>query len=199
MNVDLIWVDIETTGLEAGVDKILEVGVILTDRFGEHIAGDSWLVGELDYGPAIAAGKDNEFVGPMHDKNGLWSEWHRDFGTGNPRMRADARQQDILEFIKKWGGKQGVHPMAGATIHFDRKMLAVQMPELERFFHYRNFDISTIKQAARWLNPTCAEVDPTAADGLVLHRGYDDCIYEIEEYKHYIDNFFFVPEPAVEG
>lgn len=196
MSADLIWVDVETTGLQEGEDKLLEIGVVLTDRFGNHIAGDSWLVGDYtgEYTSAVQRARQHEHVGPMHTKNGLWDEWERGLLHFGARMHPASRENDIINFIMKWGGKKGAQPMAGATVHFDRKMIGAQMPELEAFFHYRNFDISTIKQAARWLNPDCAEVDPSAAEGLILHRGYDDCMYEIAEYRHMIDNFFFTTE-----
>jgi len=192
--VDMIWVDVETTGLMEGVDKILEIALVMTDKYGEWIAGDSWLVGDVTYEDAIKRGKAHEIVGPMHDKSGLWNEWARMRIHDPLSIRPHMVKSAILALFEKFGAEKGKCPMAGATVHFDRKMLAAQFPELEAFFHYRNFDISTIKQAARWHNPRCAEADPWYAEDLVPHRGMDDCLWEIYEYKHYIDNFFFVNE-----
>lgn len=197
--VDMIWVDVETTGLMEGVDKILEVGIVLTDRFGEWVAGDSWLVGGANYTEAVKRGKDHEIVGPMHEMSGLWNEWERAMLRFSASMMPESREVDILEFLHKFGVKNGKCPMAGATVHFDRKMLAAQFPTLEAFFHYRNFDISTIKQAAKWLNPNCSEPDPAYAADLTPHRGMDDCLWEIHEYKHFIENFLFTTEPEPQG
>lgn len=197
--VDMIWVDIETTGLEAGTDKILEIGVVLTDRFGNWIAGDSWLVGDETYHAPIEVARLHEIVGPMHTENGLFKEWERARLHYSARMAPEEREKDILSFLDNQNAEKGKHPMAGATVHFDRKMIAAQMPELEAFFHYRNFDISTIKQAARWLNPDCAEAPVEEYTDLTPHRGMDDCVREIQEYRYYIDNFLFTTQAEPES
>ncbi len=102
--------------------------------------------------------------------------------------------QDYIldEFLGKYGVEPNKHPICGASVHFDRAMLKVQLPKLEAFFHYRNFDVSTLKQAAQWLNPSVAEIDPDPE--LQPHRAWDDCVAAIQLYKHYIDNFLFVTE-----
>lgn len=191
---DMIWVDVETTGLEAGQDKILEIAVVVTDKMGEWICGDAWLVGDASYDNAFAAAKVHDIVGEMHTKNGLFKEWERARVHDPLSMRPHMVEKTALDMLQAFGIQKGSLPMAGATVHFDRKMMEVQMPRLAEWFHYRNFDISTIKQAARWHNPRCAEADGEYANDLVLHRGMDDVLWEIHEYKHYVDNFFFVAD-----
>jgi oligoribonuclease len=193
--VDMIWVDVETTGLSPAVDRILEIAVVLTDRFGGWIAGDSWIMGDSSYRGAIDLVRSDpeDVVGPMHEASGLWEDWNNETRDKGRHCYPGVIQDYILdEFLGRHGVAPNQHPMCGASVHFDRAMLKVQLPKLESFFHYRNFDISTMRQAAEWLNPSVAGMkqDPE----LRPHRAFDDCVYEIQLYKHYVDNFLFVTE-----
>ena len=137
----LIWIDLEMTGLDPDRDSILEVATIVTDSE----------LNEVAEGPVYAVRHDLETLEAMDDWNrehhtasGLWK---RVLESGVPMSQAE---QGTLEFLTRWTAA-GASPMCGNSICQDRRFLYRQMPDLERWFHYRNLDVSTVKElAARW-------------------------------------------------
>lgn len=172
---NLVWIDLEMTGLEPKTDVIIEIATIVTDS-------DLNILAE---GPMLAIHQSNELLDGMdewctnqHGKSGLTQRVKESQVT-----EAQAEQQTI-EFLEKYI-EPGVSPMCGNSIGQDRRFLDKYMPELERFFHYRNLDVSSLKELAkRW--------KPEVAAGVVKkgsHLAMDDIRDSIDELKHYREHF----------
>jgi oligoribonuclease len=137
----LIWIDLEMTGLDTTSDSILEIATIVTDAD----------LNELAEGPVLAIHHSKSVLEAMDDWN---TEHHRESGLWDRVLEsrvsmADA-ERETLVFLAEWT-EQGTSPMCGNSICQDRRFMHRQMPELERWFHYRNLDVSTIKElASRW-------------------------------------------------
>ncbi len=172
---NLIWVDLEMTGLEPDEDVIIEIAVIVTDSD----------LNELAVGPVLAIHQTDQVMAGMDD----WNQ--RTHGNSGLIQRvkessvdeASAEQQTI-EFLKPWV-PAGSSPICGNSICQDRRFLARSMPELERYFHYRNLDVSTLKELARRWRPELLE-------GLTKqgsHTALADIRESIEELKYYQQHF----------
>ena len=143
---NLIWIDLEMTGLNTESDTIIEIATIVTDT---HL-------NELAEGPELAIGQAKVVMDTMDDWN---TRQHGESGLTERVLGSDVtlRQAELatLEFLSSWVDA-GVSPMAGNSICQDRRFLAREMPELERYFHYRNLDVSTLKILAQQWAPTVA-------------------------------------------
>ncbi|MGB6135321.1 MAG: oligoribonuclease [Shewanella sp.] len=140
---NLIWVDLEMTGLEPDVDRVIEIATLVTDQELNIIA----------QGPVLAIYQTDEVLAGMDD----WNQKHHGESGLIDRVRAskcseeDAIRQTI-EFLAQYVPK-GASPMCGNSIGQDRRFLNKYMLELEEYFHYRNIDVSTIKELVRRWNP----------------------------------------------
>ena len=137
----LIWVDLEMTGLDPDQDSILEIATIVTDAD----------LNELAQGPVYAIKHPESVLREMDEWN---TEHHGASGLWNRVLASDTSmqmaEQGTLEFLADWV-EAGASPMCGNSICQDRRFMYRLMPELERWFHYRNLDVSTVKElAARW-------------------------------------------------
>ena len=171
---NLIWIDLEMTGLCTQNDTIIEIATVVTDRF----------LNELAEGPVLAIRQSQETVDGM-------AEWNtRQHGESGLIGRVLESEIDACEaeaatiaFLGKWVD-EGASPMCGNSICQDRRFLAREMPQLEAFFHYRNLDVSTLKiLAQQWA--------PEIARGFVkesAHLALSDIRDSIEELKWYRDN-----------
>lgn len=139
-----IFTDIETTGLNAYTDDILALGIIITRDDFTEVARREWLV----HFDATEAYDISQAVLEMHTSSGLLDKCR------DSRLTAGTVEMEAAEFIKECCAPtadvvgfrpNGIHPMAGNSIHFDRAFLKVCMPELEKAYHYRNFDVSTLR------------------------------------------------------
>lgn len=173
---NLIWVDLEMTGLVPERDVIIEIATVVTDAE----------LNTLAEGPVLAIHHADQILGAMDD-------WNTNQHTGSglvARVKsskvsmADAEEQTI-EFLKQWVPK-GKSPICGNSICQDRRFLARYMPRLEAYFHYRNLDVSTIKElAVRWKPELLKGVQKKGS-----HLALDDILDSIEELKHYRKHFF---------
>jgi len=136
---NLVWIDLEMTGLDPDRDRIIEIATIVTNRDLDILAE----------GPVIAVHQPEEFLEAMDD----WNRATHGSSGLLARVRASGvseREAELatLDFLAAHVGR-GVSPMCGNSICQDRRFLVRRMPELERFFHYRNLDVSSLKELAR--------------------------------------------------
>jgi len=170
-NNNLIWIDLEMTGLDTANDHIIEIATIVTDKDLNILAK----------GPMIAIHQTDEVMARMDDWN---TRQHGGSGltdrVRNSRLTEAQAEAETIAFLSQYVDK-GKSPMAGNSICQDRRFLARCMPELEDYFHYRNLDVSTLKELAnRW--------KPEVASGFQKkgsHLAMDDIIDSIEELRFY--------------
>jgi len=174
----LAWMDLEMTGLEPGRHVIVEIATLLTDDHLNVIADGPDLV--IHATPAELA-EMGEFVTAMHTTSGLPPQIEASTVTV-----ADAQAQ-TLAFLKEHISEPRSVPLCGNSIGTDRRFLQEYMPELEAFFHYRNVDVSTIKELAKRWHPTVIAARPEKA---TAHRALDDIRESIAELVHYRDALF---------
>jgi oligoribonuclease len=175
-NQRLVWIDLEMTGLDPEQERIIEMATIITDEQLELVAE----------GPVIAIHQSDELLDAMDE----WcTRTHGESGL-TQRVReskvseAEAEQQ-TLAFLKEYL-PPGSSPLCGNSIGQDRRFLVKYMPELEAFFHYRNLDVSTIKELARRWRPDV--LDGVKKKG--SHLALDDIRDSINELRHYREQFF---------
>jgi oligoribonuclease len=171
---NLIWIDLEMTGLDPEKEVIIEMATIVTDA----------QLNTLAEGPVIAIHQPDEILDAMDD----WcTKTHGGSGL-TQRVRdskvsvAEAEQQTI-EFLQQYVDK-GKSPICGNTIGQDRRFLVKYMPKLDDYFHYRNLDVSTLKELTRRWKPELLE----GLSKKGTHLALDDIRESIEELQYYRDN-----------
>ena len=174
-DMHLIWVDLEMTGLEPDTDRIIEVAVVVTDMHLNVIAE----------GPVFAIHQTDETM----DKMDAWNKGTHGKSGLIDRVRASTvdeaeAETQLIAFLKQYV-PAGKSPMCGNTICQDRRFMARTMPKLEAFFHYRNLDVSTLKEL-------CRRWKPELVGGFKKHQKHTalaDIIESIEELKYYREHF----------
>lgn len=171
----LVWIDLEMTGLDPDRERIIEVATLITDDALNLVAeGPVMAVKQAD---ALLDGMD-EWNQKTHGESGLIE-----------RVRASTldtaeAERRTLEFLKAYVAA-GASPVCGNSVHQDRRFMEREMPALNDFFHYRNLDVSTLKELAkRW--------NPGAAKGFTkrnTHQALDDIRESLAELKHYRETF----------
>jgi oligoribonuclease len=173
--MNLVWVDMEMTGLEPDTDRIIEVAVVVTDM---HL-------NVLAEGPVFAIHQSDETLDKMdnwnkgtHGKSGLIDR------VKASTITEEEAQDKLIAFLKQYV-PANKSPMCGNTICQDRRFMVRGMPKLEAFFHYRNLDVSTLKEL-------CRRWKPELASGFKKHQKHTamaDIIESIEELKYYREHF----------
>ena len=172
---NLVWVDMEMTGLVPDRDRVIEIATIVTDSE----------LNTLAEGPVIAVHQPDAVLDAMDE----WNTTHHNNSGLVQRVRAsdydEARaSRETIAFLEQWV-PSGASPMCGNTICQDRRFMARYMPELEAFFHYRNLDVSTLKiLMQRWRPELEAGFDKTAT-----HLALDDIRESIDEMRYYREHF----------
>jgi len=182
VNDKFVWIDCEMTGLDLNNDALIEVAVLVTD--GElNILGDG---AEVIIKPTDEALEQmGDFVREMHTNSGLLNR----LATG---VTMEEGMERILSHVKEFVPIQRKAPLAGNTIGTDRAFLARDMPELESWVHYRNLDVSSIKELARRWYPKVMYQAPAKGGN---HRALADIQESIEELRYYREALF-VPQPG---
>lgn len=182
----LVWIDCEMTGLNVEKDCLVEIAVVVTDS--ELNVLDSGL--DLVIKPELQAlANMNDFVTEMHTKSGLINE----FESGDDLATAERK---VLEYIQRWVTEPRQAPLAGNSIGTDRMFLNRHMPTLDSFLHYRNIDVSSIKELSRrWFPKVYFQLPKKQGD----HRALTDILESINELKYYRKTVFVEqPGPTTE-
>ena len=173
--MNLVWVDMEMTGLEPDTDKIIEVAVVVTDMHLNVLAeGPVFAIHQSD---ATLDKMDNWNKG-THGKSGLIDR------VKASTVTEEEAQEKLIAWLKQYV-PANKSPMCGNTICQDRRFMVRGMPKLEAFFHYRNLDVSTLKEL-------CRRWKPELASGFKKHQKHTamaDIIESIEELKYYREHF----------
>ncbi len=173
-NKNLIWIDLEMTGLEPIRDVILEIATIVTDQDLNVIAEGPVIA--IHQSDTILSGMD-EWCTKTHTESGLVA---RVKSSEHNELSAELA---TLEFLKEYV-PEGASPMCGNSIGQDRRFIYKYMPTLGEFFHYRNIDVSTLKELARRWKP---ELKPYPKQG--VHLAMDDIRESIGELQYYREHF----------
>ncbi len=174
-NTNLVWIDLEMTGLNPDTDTILEIATLITD-------GNLELIAE---GPCIAIHHPRKVLDAMD----AWCTEHHGASGLTARVLASAisvaeAEQQTLDFIRHFVPER-TSPLCGNSIHQDRRFLVRYMPQLEGYLHYRNIDVSTVKELVRRWYP---DVSPPAKKG--AHLALDDIRESIDELHFYRQHVF---------
>ena len=166
----LIWIDLEMTGLEPEHDVIIEIATLVTDE----------QLNILAEGPVLAVHQAESVLAGMDE----WNQTHHSASGLLDRVRASSHsmanaEQLTLDFLKQWSHKRS-SPICGNSICQDRRFLARHMPKLEDFFHYRNLDVSTLKELARRWYPDVPKFEKAGT-----HRALDDIRASLDELRYY--------------
>jgi len=176
---NLIWIDLEMTGLDTVYDYIIEIATIVTSSNLEIV----------EEGPVLAIFQSDDVLNKMdkwnrtqHRKSGLIDR------VRNSNMNETEAEELTLEFLSKYV-PQGKSPMCGNSICQDRRFLHRLMPRLEQYFHYRNLDVSTLKELARrWAPRVYNGVEKEST-----HLALNDIRDSINELKYYREHFIKIP------
>ncbi|WP_193165806.1 oligoribonuclease [Microbulbifer hainanensis] len=175
---NLVWIDLEMTGLDPEKERIIEIATIVTDS----------KLNILAEGPTMAVHQSDALLNAMDDWN---TEQHGGSGlvarVRESNISEREAERETIDFLRQWV-PEGASPMCGNSIGQDRRFLVRYMPQLEAYFHYRNLDVSSVKELARrWR--------PDVLDGVKKHSSHlalDDIRDSINELKHYREHFFRV-------
>lgn len=176
---NLIWIDLEMTGLDTDRDRIIEIATVVTDTNLTILAE----------GPMIAVHQPDQVLQAMDEWN---TRQHGQSGLVDRVRRSTydeaAAEAETLAFLEQWV-PAGQSPMCGNSICQDRRFLHRSMPRLESYFHYRHLDVSTLKELAKRWNPDLAKEFKKSG----AHLAMDDVKESIRELRFYRDRFLSLP------
>ena len=172
----LVWLDLEMTGLDPDSERIIEIASAVTNHD----------LSEVIEGPNLVIKQPSEFIDNMDEWN---TNQHTKSGLVDSlrvtNVTVEQAEQKTLEFLSRHT-ESGRSPLCGNSISHDRRFLRRYMPKLDAFFHYRNVDVSSIKELLKRWNPELLEGFKKRGG----HRAMEDVLESIEELKFYRDNFF---------
>lgn len=184
-DANLIWIDLEMTGLDTDRDEIIEIATVITDN----------RLNILAEGPTIAIHQSDHALNGMDD----WNTTHHTRSGLVDRIRRSEydykrAERETLAFLQQWV-PAGKSPMCGNSICQDRRFLHRLMPELERYFHYRHVDVSTLKELAnRWVPDMAREFKKQSS-----HLAMEDIRDSIRELRFFRERFLKVPDEMIPG
>ena len=181
-NDRLVWIDCEMTGLDLEIDELVEIAVVITD-FELRLVDPGFQV--VIRASDAALDQMNDFVTNMHRTSGLSEE----IPHGLPLAEAQAQ---TLAYIRRFVPQERKAPLAGNTIGTDRMFLAKYMPDVDHYLHYRNVDVSSIKELSRRWFPRVFFHAPSKDGG---HRALADILESIRELEYY-RRAVFVDQPG---
>ncbi|MBB3158445.1 oligoribonuclease [Microbacterium proteolyticum] len=181
-NDRLVWIDCEMTGLDLAVDELVEIAVVITD-FELNVLDPGFQIVIKPDDSALA--NMGDFVTEMHRSSGLLDEIPHGVSLADAEFQA-------LEYIQRFAPVEGKAPLAGNTIGTDRMFLAKYMPRVDRWLHYRNVDVSSIKELSRRWYPRAYYQAPAKHGS---HRALADIRESIRELAYY-RAAVFVPQPG---
>ena len=172
---NLVWLDMEMSGLNPAEHKVLELAMVITDEnLAELAKSPIWVCHQSD---AILAAMD-DWNQKTHARSGLIAR------VKNSKLDEKTIEKEALQFLEEWV-PAGVSPLCGNTISQDRRFLRRFMPDLDDYFHYRNIDISTLKELCKRWNPAVYRGFSKAGN----HTAMEDVLESIEELKYYRAHF----------
>jgi oligoribonuclease len=175
-NKTLIWIDMEMTGLEPDTDRIIEIATLITDAD----------LNTLAEGPVIAIHQSDEVLAGMDEWN---QRTHGESGliqrVRDSRIDEAEAERQTLAFLSQYADARS-SPMCGNSVHQDRRFMVRYMQQLEDFFHYRNLDVSTVKELARRWRPEL----PAGFSKHGTHQALDDIRDSVAELRYYREHFF---------
>lgn len=179
----LVWIDLEMTGLDPNKERIIEVATLVTDN-------DLRLIAE---GPVLAVKQSASLLEAMDEWN---TKTHGESGlvarVKDSQIDTDEAERRTLTFLKQYV-VPGSSPVCGNSVHQDRRFLEREMPELLAFFHYRNLDVSTVKELAKRWNPDAMK----GFEKRNTHQALDDIRESLAELAHYRQTFLRL-EPVMQ-
>jgi oligoribonuclease len=182
-NEHLVWVDCEMTGLDVESDCLVEVAVLITDSELNILDNDGFQVVIKPREDSLA--QMGEFVREMHAESGLLELLDKG-------LSLQEAEEQVLDYIKKFAPEERTAPLAGNSIGTDRMFLNRYMPKLDAHLHYRNIDVSSIKELVRRWFPKVYFQLPKKTGG---HRALADIRESIAELRYY-QKTVFVPQPG---
>ena len=180
---NLVWMDLEMTGLEPDIEVIIEIATIITDS---HL-------NIIEEGPALVIHQDDAILGRMDEWN---QKTHSASGliqkVKDSKMTIEKGEQITLDFIKKYVPYK-TSPLCGNTVGQDRRFLYKYMPRLSEYLHYRNIDVTSVKEVVRRWYPNGRKMPKKSEE----HKALIDIQESIEELIFYRDHFFIEPTSLV--
>ena len=178
----MVWLDCEMSGLDPEKDRLLEIAIVVTGpQLTPRIEGPVLVIHQSD---ELLAGMDAWNKG-THGRSGLIDK------VKASTLSEEEAQDQLLAFLRLFV-PNGASPMCGNTISQDRRFLVKYMPKLEAYFHYRNIDVSTLKELSRRWRP---EVYQGFKKGQA-HTALADVLESIDELEHYREHFMLAPKPS---